>query len=649
MSDFLCYGCMKDKGYEHVCPSCGYINATNELPYSLKEQKVLKGRFLVGKVLKTGREYITYLGYDQSLLVPVYIVEYYPEKQAERDARYTTKVSAKENYKELYDKKRKMFLDEGLSLTKQAGLPNVESAYQIFEENNTAYIIMEHNEKNFSYTPLYHLKQGFWDKLPQKNIRIYGIIAAIVALILLLILIPKPVKMPDLVGLHVNKATEILDNAGIRYEIAYVYSVEDDADETVYQEIPAGTVLKKKDYPVKITANKAITVPYVIGRDVKSAIELLEKSGLHYTLTDSKNAAYKSGVVSNQIPAAGNHPVTDPFTVEIFQNLDVEMPDVTGMQFADAEKILKEYNIEYAFENTYLQDTPGNLVIKQEPEPGTQVLNSNRSVVLNVNTAAILPSLSKLNEDEVKEILYYSGYRRLNFTQLHSYVGMPGEFIYEQFDEGQIVGTGTIINIYQITDGELYFPDPLLYNFVQKKAGKAEMTALWALGVDEIILDGTDTEKISDIDGIQYFKNMHTLKLRNHKIVRLEPLLYTTGIQHLDLSGNSIRFINYYVTIKTRQVYVNALAGMKLLTTLNLSNNLLTHLDGFESLSSLESLILDGNKIKDISPLSGCTSLKSLSLVGVPFEDYSVLNTLPGLERLEIDGDGDFDDFSMIR
>lgn len=648
MSDFLCYGCMKDKGYEQVCPYCGYINATNELPFSLREQRILKGRFLVGKMLKTGREYITYLGYDQSLLQSVLILEYFPEKQVERDARYTTNVTVKDNQQELYGQKRELFLEEGVTLTKQAGLSNLESAYQIFEENNTAYIIMEYNEKNMSFVPLSRYKQSLWDKVSKRHKRMSAVLGTILTIALLLILIQRSTEMPELTGLHINKAVELLKNAGIPYEIAYVFSADDSPDKTIYQEIPAGKVLKKEDYPVKITANKAVTVPYVVGREIKDAIDLLKKAGLNYIVTESKDAAYKPGVITNQIPAAGNHPVKDNFTIEIFNNLEVEMPDVSGMQFADAEKLLKDFNIEFTFEYTFLEDTPGNRVLKQEPQPGTQVLNTNKSVILRVNTAAILPSLSKKEEEEIKDILYYTGYRKSNIILLHSYIGMPGEFIYEQFDEGQIVGTGTGINIYQITDGELYFPDPLLYDFVQKTAGKSKMTAIWALGVEELRYDGSNTDKISNIDGIQYFKNMHTLRLRNHRIMKLDPLIYTTGIQHLDLSGNSIRFIKSYVMIKTEQAYMNVLAGMKQLKSLNLSDNFITHLDGFESLSSLETLILDGNKIKDLSPLAGCTSLKTLSLVDVPVEDYTILKSLPGLERLEIDGDGDYDDLSLI-
>jgi hypothetical protein len=90
MTDFMCFGCMENKGYDHVCPHCGYINGSGELPFSLKEDKILKGRFIVGKVLKKGRNYITYLGYDYAFLQKILIVEYFPENEALRDSKYTS-------------------------------------------------------------------------------------------------------------------------------------------------------------------------------------------------------------------------------------------------------------------------------------------------------------------------------------------------------------------------------------------------------------------------------------------------------------------------------------------------------------------------------------------------------------------------------
>lgn len=649
MSEFLCFGCMKNKGYEQVCPHCGYINGTKELPFSLKEGTVLSGRFVIGNVLKTGREFITYLGFDQSFLQTVLVVEYYPEKQVQRDARYTAKVTMRENQNEKVNAERKLFLEEGVLLTKQAGLSNTESAYQILEANNTAYIIMEYNEKNLSFVPLTHVKKRFWDRVPLKHKRMSGAIGLMLLAILLVIFIPRSIKMPDVTGLHKDKACELLNKAGIPYDLTFVFSADDDPDEIIYQGIPAGVKLKKENLPVKLTGNRAIKVPDMVGRDIQYALETLKESGLDYMIIEDRNAAYKPDIVSKQNPPTGNHPAKENFMVEIYHNQIVEMPDVTEMQFADAEKLLKEMNIEFTMDKVFIQDFPGNRVTAQEPDPGTRILNTDKAVVLQINTAANLPSLNGKDLEEAKEALHYAGYRKVNLTLMHSYEGMPGEIIYAHYDAGQLVLSDTIITIYRITDGELFFPDPILYSVVEKAAGKAEMSAIWALGVDSLSYIGSDTGKITNLDGIQYFKNMHTLELPDNNIFVLTPLAYTTGIQNLNVKGNSIRFVKGYAMIKNLMTQVNCLSEMKRLKTLNIADNLLTDLDGFESLTELETLILDGNRIKDISPLAGCTSLKTLSLVGVPVTDYSVLKSLTRLEKLEIDGDGDFNDFSLIR
>jgi beta-lactam-binding protein with PASTA domain len=652
MTDFMCFGCMENKGYDHVCPHCGYINGSGELPFSLKEDKILKGRFIVGKVLKKGRNYITYLGYDYAFLQKILIVEYFPENEALRDSKYTSEVTVKENRQELYAQKRKIFLEEGVLLTKQAGLSNMESAYQVFEENKTAYLIMEYTEKNFAYEPLSQFKVSFWERIPKKAKKVGILAASILFVVSVLILFPKPVKMPDVAGLNIDKAAEILNKARIPYETNLVFSTDDSPGEILLQEIPAGTVLKKSDFPVKLTVNHAVYVPNVTGRPIEEAVSTLERYGLNYIAKESYNAAYKPNIISMQNPATGNHPVKEDFTVEIYNNKEVYMPDVTGLQFADAEDVLKEFNIAYKLDYIYLQDNPGNKVLEQTPAPGEPVLNSDESVVLKVNTAAFLPNLTTNDEEEVKNILHYNGYRRYSIIRIHTYEGLPGEFMYVGYEPGQPVSTGTMLQIYQITDGELYFPDSVLFDTVKKVAGKAEMTAIWALGVEAISHDGSEGGKIRDLDGIQYFKNMNTLSLPHNEIMIIDSLMYTTGIKHLDLSWNKVRFINYHVNIDYYTVYVNVLSFMKRLETLNLAYNLITDLDGFEALTSLETLILDGNQIKDITPLTGCTQLKRLSLVNVPVNREDILYLvyrLPQLVELEIDGDGDFDDFDLIK
>lgn len=60
---------------------------------------------------------------------------------------------------------------------------------------------------------------------------------------------------------------------------------------------------------------------------------------------------------------------------------NVEMPDVTGINIKDAEKILKELNLEVEIDG---EETPESQIVNQLPKKGIQIKEGTR-VTLYVN------------------------------------------------------------------------------------------------------------------------------------------------------------------------------------------------------------------------------------------------------------------------
>ena len=145
MAEKLCMGCMKK--YDDslsVCPHCNYADGTPaEKPYFLAPGTVLQGKYAVGKVVGCGGFGITYVGYDLSLEKKVAIKEYFPAELATREAGSTTITPYTGNRKEMYDTGIEKFLDEARRLVKFKDTPGVVSVFDVFEQNNTAYIVME--------------------------------------------------------------------------------------------------------------------------------------------------------------------------------------------------------------------------------------------------------------------------------------------------------------------------------------------------------------------------------------------------------------------------------------------------------------------------------------------------------------------------
>ena len=140
----LCMGCMKDKANEVVCPYCGLneeeLSGSNNA--YLKPETVLGGRYVVGIALGQGGFGITYIGYDNVLNTRVAIKEYYPSDIAGRTS-VDGIVSAYTGAGDEYGKGKKRFLDEARILAKFSDHPCIVGVKDCFEENSTAYMIME--------------------------------------------------------------------------------------------------------------------------------------------------------------------------------------------------------------------------------------------------------------------------------------------------------------------------------------------------------------------------------------------------------------------------------------------------------------------------------------------------------------------------
>jgi serine/threonine protein kinase len=121
----------------------------NENFYSLKIGSLLNNRFEITGVLGEGGFGITYLGIDKKLDRQVAIKEYFPSKMAFRNHEDSVSVSIFSGPKgQLYRKQLSKFLREAkraAQFSKSAGIVDI---IDYFEENNTAYMVMEFLDGN---------------------------------------------------------------------------------------------------------------------------------------------------------------------------------------------------------------------------------------------------------------------------------------------------------------------------------------------------------------------------------------------------------------------------------------------------------------------------------------------------------------------
>ena len=140
-----CLGCMREFGEEFdVCPHCGYIVGTGAASKNyLEPGTVLQNRYTLGKVLGQGGFGITYIAWDNKIGKAVAVKEYMPNAFASRVpgeksvSCYNTQALAE--FRSGLEKTRR----ETRTLARFNELESVVKVYDCFEENDTAYIVME--------------------------------------------------------------------------------------------------------------------------------------------------------------------------------------------------------------------------------------------------------------------------------------------------------------------------------------------------------------------------------------------------------------------------------------------------------------------------------------------------------------------------
>ncbi|MCI7623336.1 MAG: protein kinase [Clostridiales bacterium] len=163
---FFCPGCMtKTEPVDGKCPVCGCNVNMENAPHQLPVNTILYGRYIVGRVLGAGGFGITYIGYDLKLDGRVAIKEYYPSGAANRSVSLTVYPTAEGNGNP-FETGKERFLKEARVLSGFIEDSSIVTLRDYFEENGTAYIVMEYLDgEDLSHYAVRHGKFTFDEAL----------------------------------------------------------------------------------------------------------------------------------------------------------------------------------------------------------------------------------------------------------------------------------------------------------------------------------------------------------------------------------------------------------------------------------------------------------------------------------------------------
>ena len=145
MASELCMNCFNVKGEYEVCPYCGYVEGTPpEQPHYLTPGTILGNHFIVGTVAGVGGFGITYKCYDTTLGVIVAVKEFYMSGLVNRSPGERRVGLLSGDKKEQYKERLERFRMEAQSMSQFGKAKDIVNVYDYFEENGTAYIVMEY-------------------------------------------------------------------------------------------------------------------------------------------------------------------------------------------------------------------------------------------------------------------------------------------------------------------------------------------------------------------------------------------------------------------------------------------------------------------------------------------------------------------------
>lgn len=141
-----CFQCMNEMPEgEHICSHCGYDQRTvpREV-YHLQPGTVLHQKYQIGVVIGFGGFGIVYKAWDLALNRVVAVKEYYPTMYLKRDPGMTQVILFDKKNEDAFLKGKEEFLTEARNIAKYNSHPNIVHVYDFFEENGTAYFVMEY-------------------------------------------------------------------------------------------------------------------------------------------------------------------------------------------------------------------------------------------------------------------------------------------------------------------------------------------------------------------------------------------------------------------------------------------------------------------------------------------------------------------------
>jgi beta-lactam-binding protein with PASTA domain len=194
-------------------------------------------------------------------------------------------------------------------------------------------------------------------------------------------------QVPVLKGLPTKSAVELLRGRNLRM-VVRAEAPDEKAQRGIIikqEPLPDSELVKGGQVSVVVSSGpQKETVPDVVGKKMKEAAEILKEAGIEIGSV-SETGTGEPGTVTSIKPSPGSEVEKGSEVDLVVTPSGVAVPKLLGLRTKKAKRALKKAGLKLGkIKWRYIEHRPANLVLSQDPDPGTKVeIGSAVDLVLN--------------------------------------------------------------------------------------------------------------------------------------------------------------------------------------------------------------------------------------------------------------------------
>ena len=296
--------------------------------------------------------------------------------------------------------------------------------------------------------------------------------------------LPTMKVMDDLVGKSLTNAIEWTTDNKISLEQEYEYSDLIDEYHIIYQDVKAGTKLKKINKVTVLVSegpnpDKEIILPNMVGWESEDVLKYIEDNHLTNVLIEFVQSENKENTLIEQSKSGNvrrNEEIKLTFSYgEERSYSEVKLADLTNKTKLEALFYLKKYGIKYEFSYDFSDKIKRGNIISQSVKAGTMVSITGDNVttvkvVISKGKKIIIPDFKKMSVTEVTNWIIKNKLK-VEFKDAYDESVKENSVISSSHTKGDAVEEGTVITI-TLSKGKLKMPEFKSLNEFREWASK---------------------------------------------------------------------------------------------------------------------------------------------------------------------------------